>query len=162
MGRFESCFHNATPHTASSVFLSSHMAGPGGYFVSIFGQQTIRKYPKEGEHAAMQDSARQDILFFLDTIRSLSVSFVLRIWTIFLRFCHDYTHHLTADRWLDVSFVFDGVLEYWVMKDCIGMDIYGLESACGFSVEHACVLTTDGTRYDNIRRYKPLRCAITV
>jgi len=29
-------FLDTTPNTASSVFLSSHMAGPGGIFVSIF------------------------------------------------------------------------------------------------------------------------------
>jgi len=57
-----------------------------------------------------------------------------------------YTHDLSADRWLDVSFVLDGFLGVAWGHDGLGFgwDIYtGLESACGLSVEHACVLTTN-------------------
>jgi hypothetical protein len=52
-----------TPHTASSVFLSTHMAGPGGIFASIFWLSNYKESTQRGEHAAMQDSARQGILF---------------------------------------------------------------------------------------------------
>jgi hypothetical protein len=46
------------------------MAGPGGYFVSIFRPQQshffsrIKKVPKKGEHAAMQDYGARDTLVF--------------------------------------------------------------------------------------------------
>lgn len=33
--------------------------------------------------------------------------------------------------------------------DLHGIWYTGLESACGFSVEHACVLTTDGGIFDD-------------
>jgi hypothetical protein len=107
------------------------MAGPGGYFVSIFRPQQslffsrLKKVPKKGEHAAMQDFGAGYICFLVSLldliIGSLSgFSFVCR-----LRFWGTYTYLLfggaihdcllrnhvydlsysTADRWLDVSFV---------------------------------------------------------
>ena len=62
----------------------------------------------------MQGSARR-IYCFLLIIRSFP--FRLSCGYVQLRFCHDYTHDLSADRWLDVSFVLNGSLGIRVMMD---------------------------------------------
>lgn len=66
-----------------------------------------------------------------------------------------YTHDLLADRRLDVSFVLD-VFAGGINHDGLEMGgIYtGLGSACRFSVEHACVLTTNDGFSMVHRRYK--------
>jgi len=66
-----------------------------------------------------------------------------------------YTHDLSADGWLDVSFVLDRFAGS-MGHDGLGiwMGYTGLLSACGFSVEHACVLTTNGGTSMIHRRYK--------
>jgi hypothetical protein len=69
-GRFYVISERYHHHAASSVFLSQHMAGPAGIFCEHF-RPNIKKVPKKGEHAAMQDSARQDTLFSL-VIRTVS------------------------------------------------------------------------------------------
>lgn len=95
------CFPGYHPTAASSVFLSSHVAGPGGIFESIFWNYKESTQRKE-EHAAMQDSARQDKLF-----SSLGSSVLFRLscgYYALVTICHDYTYMLlSVDRWLDVS-----------------------------------------------------------
>jgi hypothetical protein len=79
------------------------MAGPGGYFVSIFRPRQshffsrLKKVPKKGEHAAMQDfGARDTLVFFWFLFRTdqihhsifVQISFVcrLRFWEAHISF----------------------------------------------------------------------------
>jgi hypothetical protein len=55
------------------------MAEPGGFFVSIFGHQTIKESTqREGEYAAMQDYGAQDTFGFCCFLRYhlIAVDFV--------------------------------------------------------------------------------------
>jgi len=66
----------------------------------------------------MQGSARQDLLFSLH--HSIVVRFVCLADMPLSRFCHEVIPcDLSADEWLDVSLVLDGI--FWVhgfMMDC--------------------------------------------
>lgn len=115
--------------TASSVFSFSFEAygRTGGYFASIFRPPNfffsgLKKVPKKGKHAAMQDSARGIHFFFYRLHISIFVRHFRLSSAVFgsiytypweERVSYDICYGTmstisltTADRWLDVSFVF--------------------------------------------------------
>jgi len=99
------------------------------------GFETIKKVPKKGEYAAMQDSARQEILFSF-IIRSsdfvLSRGYVLsRSVMIYLRLSRPGDGSMSLSFWMG-SLSHDGLYDGYT----------GLESACGF-FSRAC-LRADG------------------
>jgi hypothetical protein len=81
-----------------------------GYLRAFSGYRTIKKVPKERGTRSNAGLGAQDILF--SSHHSIfSVSFVLRICSGY-DFVMIIPYDLSADRWLDVSFVLDGFWAY--------------------------------------------------
>jgi hypothetical protein len=136
-------FWDTTPHSRQLGFPFFAYGRTGRDICEHFlVYQIIKTVPKErGTRSNAGLGASGHIVFFT----RIFVWFRLSCGYNLLRFVMIvYTHDLSADRWLDVSFVLD-VFAGGINHDGLEMGgIYtGLGSACRFSVEHACVLTTD-------------------
>jgi hypothetical protein len=82
------------------------------------------------------------------------VSFVLRVCPGYDFVMIIVPHDLSADRWLDVSFVLDGFLGIWVMMDWDEGTYTGLE-ICLRTFSIARLRVDDDGNFDMInRRYK--------
>jgi len=87
------------------------VAGPGGIFESIFWLSNYKKVPRERGTRSNAGLGAQDILF---SFSSFDLSRFVCLAD--MSSCYDFVmiipFNLSADRWLDVSFVLDGFWEY--------------------------------------------------